>query len=88
MKCWQMVRFPYDPIAHILIPFIALQYAKEHSCHESGDCEISVTQLQWFYQASYRMGVQLAHYQNVEATLQALRYSHEVCITPSPSIHV
>ncbi|CAG8427289.1 unnamed protein product [Penicillium salamii] len=55
----------------------ALQYAKEHSCYEGGDCEISVTQLQWFYQASYRMGVQLAHYQNVEVTLQALRYSHE-----------
>ncbi|CAG8062261.1 unnamed protein product [Penicillium olsonii] len=55
----------------------ALQYAREYSGYEGGDRQVWITQLQWFYQASYRVAVQLAHHQNVEVTLQALRYSHE-----------
>lgn len=73
-----MVR-THSPIsACILTHFTALDFAKSVRSPIEGTPVISVTELQWFYQASYRVGLKAIEHRQLDLALHALKHSHEV----------
>lgn len=67
-------------VLRLIIYVTALNFAKNKSRFGSDAREILVIQLQWFYQASYRVGLKLAWYRETQFALKALKCSHEVSL--------
>lgn len=58
---------------------IALAYAKENSMFEGGEQEVSVTQLQWLYFATYKLALKLINSPGVIWATSVLNHSKDVC---------
>lgn len=58
---------------------IALSYAKENSLFEGGDREVSVTQLEWLYLATYNVALKLINSSGFLSATHALDHSRDVC---------
>ncbi|KAJ5441745.1 Meiosis specific protein SPO22 [Penicillium cf. griseofulvum] len=58
----------------------ALSYAKKNSMFEGGDQEVSVTQLQWLYFATYKFALKLMNSSGFLWTVPVLEYSKEFAL--------
>ncbi|KAJ5463934.1 Meiosis specific protein SPO22 [Penicillium sp. IBT 31633x] len=58
----------------------ALSYAKENSMFEGGSQEVSVTQLQWLYFATYKIALKLIKSSGFQWTESVLNYSKEFAL--------
>ncbi|KAJ5505097.1 Meiosis specific protein SPO22 [Penicillium fimorum] len=58
----------------------ALSYAKENSMFEGGDQEVSVTQLQWLYFASYKLALKLINSSGFPWSTSVLDYSRQFAL--------
>lgn len=73
-----MVRTHSPMSAWILNHLIALEFAKSLGSPTEGAPVISITELQWLYQASYRVALKAIEHRQLDLALQALKHSHEV----------
>ncbi|KAJ5325421.1 uncharacterized protein N7506_008523 [Penicillium brevicompactum] len=58
----------------------ALEFAKSLGSPTEGAPVISITELQWLYQASYRVALKAIEHRQLDLALQALKHSHEFTI--------
>ncbi|KXG50567.1 Meiosis specific protein SPO22 [Penicillium griseofulvum] len=58
----------------------ALSYAKKNSTFEGGDKQVSATQLQWFYSATYKLALGLMRSPGVSLTVPVLNFSKDFAL--------
>jgi hypothetical protein len=82
VPCWMMV-CPLSQIMRYLDSdalLTALVYTRDHNRFEGSELDVSATQIQWLYHASYIVGLKIFWHRKLPLLLKTMKCAHEVCL--------